>query len=64
VGREEQPADLQWARALAAAVLGLLLAGAAMENFARAPSLRTIPAEFRAAGGIPCLVIRVLIGDF
>jgi hypothetical protein len=64
MGREDQPADMQWARAFAAAMLGLVLACAALGNDSRAPNLRNVPAEFRAAGGIPCLVIGVFTGDF
>lgn len=64
MGREEQAADMQWARAFAAAVLGLVLASAAIGNDGQAPNLRNVPAEFRAAGGIPCLVIRAFFGDF
>lgn len=55
---------MQWARAFAAAVLGLVLASAAIGNDGQAPNLRNVPAEFRAAGGIPCLVIRAFFGDF
>ena len=64
VAREEIPADVQWARALAAVVLGLLLAGAAMRDVICAPSLRTVAPEFRALSGVPSLVIRTFTGDF
>jgi hypothetical protein len=64
VGRDEQPADMQWARALAAAVLGLLLAGAATHRVIEGSNPRTVPAELRAAAGLPCLVIRIFSGDF
>lgn len=62
--REEMPADIQWARALTAVVLGLLLAGAAMREVACHPNLRTSAPEFRALTGIPSLVIRAVTGDF
>ncbi|HEY7740642.1 MAG TPA: hypothetical protein VIB01_08525 [Steroidobacteraceae bacterium] len=64
VGRVDSPADVQWARALTAVVLGLLLAGAAMSDVVCAPNLRTVAPEFRALSGIPSLVIRTLTGDF
>jgi hypothetical protein len=63
VGREEIPADVQWARALTAVVLGFLLAGAAMREVVCAPSLRTMAPEFRVLSGVPSLVIRTLTGD-
>lgn len=64
VGNEQSPADVQWARALAAVVLGFLLAGAAMRDVVCAPDLRTVAPEFRALAGVPSLVIRTLTGDF
>ncbi|HEY7754458.1 MAG TPA: hypothetical protein VH856_11655 [Steroidobacteraceae bacterium] len=64
MGREVMPADIQWARALTAVVLGLLLAGAAVREVACTPNLRTIAPEFRALTGIPSLVIRAVTGDF
>lgn len=64
MGREDAPADVQWARALAAVVLGLLLAGAAMRDVDCMPNLRTVAPEFRALTGVPSLVIRTFIGDF
>ena len=64
MGREENPADVQWARALAAVVLGFLLAGAVMRDVVCAPNLRTVAPEFRTLSGYPSLVIRTLTGDF
>jgi len=64
VGRKESPADVQWARALTAVVLGFLLAGAAMREVVCAPNPRTIAPEFRVLSGVPSLVIRALTGEF
>lgn len=64
MGREESPADVQWARALGAVVLGLLLAGAAMRDVVCGTNLRTVAPEFRALSGVPSLVIRTFTGDF
>lgn len=57
------PADVQWARALAAVILGLLLTGAAMRDVICTPNLRTMAPEFRALSGVPSLVIHTFIGD-
>ena len=62
--REDAPADVQWARALTAVVLGLVLACAAMREMACTPHLRTASPEFRILAGVPSLVIRVVTGDF
>lgn len=62
--RGDASARVQWARALAAVVLGLLLAGAAMREVVCAPSPRTVAPEFRALTGLPSLVIRVATGRF
>lgn len=64
MGREDAPADIQWARALTAVVLGLVLACAAMRDVACVPNPRTAAPEFRALAGVPSLVIRVVIGHF
>lgn len=64
VDREESPADVQWARALTAVVLGFLLAGAVMRDVVCTPNLRTVAPEFRVLSGVPSLVIRTLTGDF
>lgn len=64
MGREESPADHQWARALAAVVLGLLLACSALRPVAKVPNLRTLAPELRALSGVPSLVIRTFTGDF
>jgi hypothetical protein len=64
VGRGDSPADVQWARALGAVVLGLLLAGVAMREVICTPNLRTVAPEFRALSGVPSLVIRTFTGDF
>jgi hypothetical protein len=63
VDREGGPADIQWARALAAVVLGLVLACAAVRKVACVPTLWSVAPEFRALAGVPSLVIHVVTGD-
>jgi len=64
VGREELPADQQWARAIAAVVLGIFLACSALRPVAKVPNLRTLAPELRALSGVPSLVIRTFTGEF
>lgn len=63
VGRADAPADVQWARALTAVALGLLLACSALRPIVKVPNLRTVAPELRALSGVPTLVIRMFTGD-
>jgi len=64
MSRDETAADVQLARALIAAVLGLVFALGVLRPAAEAPSVRTLLPELRAVAGVPCLVIRIFTGDF
>lgn len=63
MARENSPGDVQWARALTAVILGLVLTRAVMHDVACAPSPRTVAPEFRALAGVPSLMIRVITGN-
>jgi len=64
VSRGEAPADVQLTRALIAVALGLVFALSILRPVVDVPSVRTLLPELRAVAGVPCLVIRILTGDF
>lgn len=57
MGRADDPADVQWTRALIAVALGLLFTCSVLRPAADSPNVRTLLPELRAVAGIPCLVI-------
>lgn len=64
VGRDEMPADTQLTRAFIAVAVGLVLAMIMLRPAVDAPNVRTLLPELRALAGVPCLVIKIALGDF
>ena len=64
MSRAAAPADTQWARALIAVSIGLLLACQVTGRVVTLPGPRVVPPELRALAGLPSLVIRHIAPEF
>ncbi len=64
VGRSDSPADVQWARAVAAVIVGAVLGCAMVRPAALLPGAATaMPAELRALVAFPCIVMCIVRGE-
>lgn len=63
ISRTDAPADVQWARALTAVIVGLILACGILRSGVSTPGAGMLPAEVRALAALPCLLMYVVRGE-
>ena len=59
----DSPADVQWTRAFASVVAGLILACGILHPGASRAGAGLLPAEVRVLAALPCLVMYVVRGE-
>jgi hypothetical protein len=64
MGRGDAPADVQWARALTAVVVGLVLACGTLRPVVSVPGASKLQHELRSLSAIPCQVLNIVRGVY
>jgi len=64
MSRGDAPADVQWARALTAVVIGLVLACGTLRPVVSVPGVSRLQHQLRSLSAITCQVMNIIRGAY